>query len=262
MRLKLQSGDASAASLSIFPSDLSEADFREGLSRLGAAVNIITTDGPAGRAGFTASAVCSVTDSPPTLVVPVDRSSSHYKAFVSNNVLCVNTLRPVHEQLSRLFGGNTPEGHRFAAATWKRRASGAPMLEGAAVAFDCRIVRISDIGNHSVLFCQVISIDRHEMTSGLIRFDRGHHRIYGIRRMAQHDRVLNWTPLATDNRRWDSADIERLRELAAADIPKIDIASALDRTSIAVEVQARKHGIKLKRPKRSHYSEKSGSGAD
>ena len=31
------------------------------MSRLGAAVNIITTDGPAGRAGFTASAVCGVT---------------------------------------------------------------------------------------------------------------------------------------------------------------------------------------------------------
>ncbi|STH73084.1 oxidoreductase, flavin:NADH component [Escherichia coli] len=35
--------------------------FRDAMSCMGAAVNIITTDGPAGRAGFTASAVCSVT---------------------------------------------------------------------------------------------------------------------------------------------------------------------------------------------------------
>jgi Conserved protein/domain typically associated with flavoprotein oxygenases, DIM6/NTAB family len=41
--------------------------FRNAMARLGSAVNIITTDGPAGRAGFTASAVCSVTDTPPTL---------------------------------------------------------------------------------------------------------------------------------------------------------------------------------------------------
>ena len=33
--------------------------FRDAMSCMGAAVNIITTDGPAGRAGFTASAVCS-----------------------------------------------------------------------------------------------------------------------------------------------------------------------------------------------------------
>lgn len=38
--------------------------FRDAMSCMGAAVNIITTDGPAGRAGFTASAVCSVTDTP------------------------------------------------------------------------------------------------------------------------------------------------------------------------------------------------------
>ena len=33
--------------------------FRDAMACVGAAVNIITTDGPAGMAGFTASAVCS-----------------------------------------------------------------------------------------------------------------------------------------------------------------------------------------------------------
>ena len=50
--------------------------FRNAMACLGAAVNIITTDGPAGRAGFTASAVCSVTDTPPTLLVCLNRSAS------------------------------------------------------------------------------------------------------------------------------------------------------------------------------------------
>ena len=43
--------------------------FREGMSRLGAAITVLTSDGPAGRHGMTASAVVSVTDSPPTLIV-------------------------------------------------------------------------------------------------------------------------------------------------------------------------------------------------
>lgn len=50
--------------------------FRDAMSCMGAAVNIITTDGPAGRAGFTASAVCSVTDTPPTLLVCLNRGAS------------------------------------------------------------------------------------------------------------------------------------------------------------------------------------------
>src|SRR5258708_17567518 len=85
------------------PTLLKEA-FREGMSRLGAAVNIITTDGPAGRAGFTASAVCGVTDSRPPLLVCLNRSSSVYDRFTANEALCVNTLKPCHEQRARLFG--------------------------------------------------------------------------------------------------------------------------------------------------------------
>lgn len=44
--------------------EIDQAIFRQGMSNLGAAVNVITTKGDAGQAGFTASAVCSVTDSP------------------------------------------------------------------------------------------------------------------------------------------------------------------------------------------------------
>lgn len=50
-------------------------EFRDAMSRLGAAVNVVTTDGSAGLGGFTASAVCSVTDSPPTLLVCMNRDS-------------------------------------------------------------------------------------------------------------------------------------------------------------------------------------------
>ena len=55
--------------------------FRDAMAHVGAAVNIITTDGPAGRAGFTASAVCSVTDAPPTLLVCLNRSASVWPVF-------------------------------------------------------------------------------------------------------------------------------------------------------------------------------------
>ncbi|MET0746456.1 MAG: flavin reductase, partial [Microvirga sp.] len=40
--------------------------FREGMSRVAGAVHLVTTDGPAGRAGFTATAVTPVTDDPPS----------------------------------------------------------------------------------------------------------------------------------------------------------------------------------------------------
>ena len=44
-------------------------DFRNAMSLLTTAVNVITTSGETGMHGFTASAVCSVTDTPPMLLV-------------------------------------------------------------------------------------------------------------------------------------------------------------------------------------------------
>ncbi len=82
--------------------------FRDAMSCMGAAVNIITTDGPAGRAGFTASAVCSVTDTPPTLLVCLNRGASVWPAFNENRTLCVNTLSAGQEPLSNLLAAKRP----------------------------------------------------------------------------------------------------------------------------------------------------------
>ncbi|RMX04937.1 pyrimidine utilization flavin reductase protein F [Corticibacter populi] len=156
---------------------LSREDYRNAMARLGAAVNIITTDGPGGRAGFTASAVSSVTDTPPTLLVCLNRSASVYPAFRDNQALCVNTLGPGHQHLSNLFGGKTPMAQRFAACDWKTAASGAPILAQAAVSFDCRVTSRTCIGTHEVLFCQVLAVELGAGTGSLVYFDRRYHEI-------------------------------------------------------------------------------------
>lgn len=151
--------------------------FRNAMACLGAAVNIITTDGPAGRAGFTASAVCSVTDTPPTLLVCLNRSASVWPIFRDNGYLCVNTLAAGHEDLSTLFGGKTPMAERFAAADWHTLASGSPLLDGALVSFDCKVAQVVSVGTHDILFCEVQALIRNDETHGLAWFDRGYHHL-------------------------------------------------------------------------------------
>lgn len=151
--------------------------FRNAMACLGAAVNIITTDGPAGRAGFTASAVCSVTDTPPTLLVCLNRSASVWPIFRDNGYLCVNTLAAGHEGLSTLFGGKTPMAERFAAADWHTLASGSPLLDGALVSFDCKVAQVVSVGTHDILFCEVQALVRNDETHGLAWFDRGYHHL-------------------------------------------------------------------------------------
>ena len=151
--------------------------FRDAMACLGAAVNIITTDGPAGQAGFTASAVCSVTDSPPTLLVCLNRSASVWPVFNDNRTLCVNTLSAGQESLSNLFGGKTPMADRFAAAGWQTGATGCPRLDEALASFDCRISQVVSVGTHDILFCEIVAITRHPVPQGLVWFDRGYHAL-------------------------------------------------------------------------------------
>ncbi|MFT4184913.1 MAG: pyrimidine utilization flavin reductase protein F [Rhizobium sp.] len=155
--------------------DAARTEFRNAMARMAAAVNIVTTNGPAGLAGFAATAVCSVTDSPPTLLVCLNRTASVHPAVTANGVLCVNVLSEGHQELSRLFGGKTPVAERFAAAAWSELSTGSPALEDALVSFDCRIVHRADGGTHDILMCEVDAIRQRDGGQGLVYFDRAYH---------------------------------------------------------------------------------------
>ena len=152
--------------------EMDQATFRQGMSNLGAAVNVITTHGKAGQAGFTASAVCSVTDSPPTLLVCLNRSASVFETFKTNKVLCVNTLAAHQTELSNIFGGKTPMSERFSRGTWSTLSTQAPVLDDALVSFDCEVVQSMSVGSHDVLICQVKAMQKNEGQNALMYFNR------------------------------------------------------------------------------------------
>ncbi|WP_339114970.1 flavin reductase [Thioclava sp. GXIMD2076] len=152
--------------------------FRDGMSCLVGAVNIVTTDGPGGRAGFTATAVCSVTDEPPTLLVCVNRSSSAAPAFLQNDSICVNTVGPKHAEIAMLFGGKTPMQERFADVAWRKSArTGAPVLDETVATFDCKVSARQVVGTHEVIFCQVVEARSDATSPASAYFGRKFHEL-------------------------------------------------------------------------------------
>jgi len=155
-------------------------EFRDAMARLGAAVNIVSTDGPAGLGGLTVSAVCSVTDDPPTLLVCLNRGSPQNRLFKDNGVLCVNSLAPGQEALSIRFAGRSADAdmaERFSHASWGLLETGAPVLDGATVSFDRRIAEVVERGTHSVIFAEVQAVRQGAASRGLIWFSRDYHPI-------------------------------------------------------------------------------------
>ncbi|UFH51023.1 flavin reductase [Pseudomonas sp. KNUC1026] len=154
------------------------SSFRNAMALLGGAVSVITTDGPRGRFGFTASAVCSVTDSPPTLLVCMNRNSNSNEPFKANGVLCVNVLAGTHSELSGAFANkHLAMQERFAATAWTTLESGAPVMLEALVNFDCRIAQVHEVGSHSIFYCQIQGIRQGGAAEGLVYFNRAYHRL-------------------------------------------------------------------------------------
>jgi flavin reductase len=153
------------------------ASFRAGMSRLGASANIVTTDGEAGRYGIVVSAACSVSDAPPTLLVCINRASVANNTAKHNGVLCVNVLASRHTELCNRFAkrGLSIDERFSDAGAWTHLLTGSPALRDASVAFDCCIASISEVGSHSVFFCEVRAILMSDQPECLVYFDRRFH---------------------------------------------------------------------------------------
>jgi flavin reductase len=155
------------------------AQFLHGMSRAAFCVNVVTTDGPAGRAGVTVSAMSSVSadGDNPTLLVCIHHQSKTAAAIVENGVFCLNVLRDDHTDLADHFGGRSKfgDGDKFAQGSWLIADTGAPRLADSVVAFDCRVVASQRVGTHHVFIGSVGSVTVGTGTA-LIYADRAYGR--------------------------------------------------------------------------------------
>ena len=140
-------------------------------------VNLITTDGRAGRFGVTVSAMCSVSADPPILLACVNRRSPACSAILSNQVFCVNVLSIRQRNLADVFAGRTSQdtAYDFSLAQWDQGSNAAPRLAGATSTFDCQLEHAYDSGSHKILVARVTAATKGSETP-LLYADRA----YGI----------------------------------------------------------------------------------
>jgi len=154
---------------------VSRTAFRDAMARVCAPVNVITTNGPAGRGGFTATAMCSVTDEPPTLLVCMNGRSEQCGLFLENRRFCVNVLAHDHQTLAGYFAGQQADmSARYAAAEWVDLPSGSHALADAIVSFDCRLTEARLVGTHHILLGEIIDIRSRPDGNALLYFDRAY----------------------------------------------------------------------------------------
>jgi flavin reductase (DIM6/NTAB) family NADH-FMN oxidoreductase RutF len=140
------------------PDSVDRHSFVDAMSRAGNGVNVVTTDGLAGRDGVTVSSACSVTAEPPSLLACIHHESSAAEAIEHNGVFCLNVLAESQREVSEAFAGRIAGlDDRFSTGRWRALVTGSPVLAEAAAAFDCRVDHMLTEGTHRIFIARVVA---------------------------------------------------------------------------------------------------------
>jgi flavin reductase (NADH)/flavin reductase len=138
---------------------MSSEPFLAGMRKVAGAVSVITTMGNDGaRRGLTATAVCSLSVAPPTLLACINRNTWVAQFAPDSGVFAINVLSHAQEAVARTFAGQTElvAEDRFSVGDWETGVTGVPIIRGALASFQCRLEKIVDHTTHVILIGQVV----------------------------------------------------------------------------------------------------------
>lgn len=160
------------------PGDPLRTDFVEAMRYTAASVAVVTTDGDAGRAGVTVSALCSLSADPPSVLVCVHQASPVLPTILANGRLCVNLLTPEQTHVADSFAGRIARwrSDRFSCAEWDEIPDGSPALRGARARLHCNVAQQWPFGSHRILVGLVHTVDS-TAAAGLLYADRAYRTV-------------------------------------------------------------------------------------
>jgi flavin reductase (DIM6/NTAB) family NADH-FMN oxidoreductase RutF len=140
-------------------------------------VTIVTTVGPDGPHGMTASSFTGVSLDPPLILVCVGHHTHTHEHLKENDAFGVHLLHAGQEELAnRCAGMRGDNGHRRLDLPHAIGPFGVPLLHDCLMALVCRVRSTYDGGDHTIFLAEV---HRARMGTGppLLYFNRGYCRL-------------------------------------------------------------------------------------
>ncbi len=144
--------------------------FRLAMRRFPAAVTVVTTRFEDGIVGMTATAVTSLSMSPPSLLLCVNRDNGFHDAIEQNSDFCVNILRAGQHDISANFGGGKPPEERFTVGEW-RDLDGIPYLADSQASLFCTKSALFEHTTHSIVIFEVTGLLLQDEVEPLLYVD-------------------------------------------------------------------------------------------
>ena len=134
-------------------------EFRRLMRNVPGQVSIVAAGVPGHRRGLTASAACSLTDVPPTVIVCVNRTAAAHDLIIDTGAFSINTLAANQEAIAHAFSGMAGlyGEQRFSTGEWSVGSTGVPVLASAVCRLECRLTEYREASSHTIFIGHVVA---------------------------------------------------------------------------------------------------------
>jgi flavin reductase (DIM6/NTAB) family NADH-FMN oxidoreductase RutF len=146
-------------------------EFRDALRKFASGTTIVTVIQDGKPHGMTASSFASASLDPPLVLVCLDVESHTREIVEATGNFAVNILAEGQEWMARAFA--EPGDKPFDKLSYRLAREGIPLIEGAIAWLECRVVNMTNAGDHDIFIGDVLTASSNE-ESPLIHYDRAY----------------------------------------------------------------------------------------
>lgn len=159
-------------------SSFSTAEFRAAMSTFATGVTVVTTRAGEVLHGLTVNAFCSLSLTPPLVLICVDKNAQSHDFIIAGRCFAVNVLGAAQQELSKRFAQNNLDGNaRFAGVAHTQAATGAPILAHVISWLDCKLIATHEGGDHSIFVGEVVALGHGEESDPLLYFQSRYQKL-------------------------------------------------------------------------------------
>jgi flavin reductase (DIM6/NTAB) family NADH-FMN oxidoreductase RutF len=153
---------------------IDDARFRQAMGGFASGVTVVTTAHAGRLFGITVSSFCSLSLTPPLVLICIDQQAATHAAISAAGMFAINILAEDQEYLSRRFA--TQDAHKFLEGTYTRSANGVPLLNGALVQIECTLQAALPGGDHTI-FTGLVTAAQAREGRPLLYYRSGYHQL-------------------------------------------------------------------------------------
>ncbi len=149
-------------------------EFRRAMARWATGVSVVTAHHAGEDAGLTVNALLSIALAPPSLLVSLQESVDTLPAIEASGAFAVSLLSARQRSISERFARAVPSREKFLDLPVHRGATGAPLVDGALAAAECRLTAVVPAHDHRLLLGEVVRVELGPEDDPLVFFRSGY----------------------------------------------------------------------------------------